>query len=67
MKLASVNDIYEVRKMSLFSDIDKLSLIDLYQPLVGASSIGLYFSLIEDPANKKSVTSSSHQMKLLFT
>jgi len=49
MKDVGLDDFYEVRKMGMVSDVDRLSLIDLYQPLIGARSSAIYLTLLEDP------------------
>ena len=44
-------DFYEVRFGSILSDSDRKVLINLYQPIVGAGSIALFFKLWSDAEN----------------
>lgn len=46
MKPVGADDYFEVRQLSLVSDVDRLSLSDLYLPLIGAHGFALYFSLL---------------------
>lgn len=53
MEYMSNFDFYEVRFGSILSDSDRKVLIDLYQPLVGAGAIALFFKLWSDCENDK--------------
>lgn len=48
MEYISNYDCYEVRFGSILSDSDRKVLIDLYQPIVGAGAIALFFKLWSD-------------------
>lgn len=48
MEYMSNYDFYEVRFGSILSDSDRKVLIDLYQPIVGAGAISLFFKLWSD-------------------
>ncbi|MCQ2742226.1 MAG: DnaD domain protein [Bacilli bacterium] len=49
MKDVGNSDFYEVKKMGLVSDVDRMSLVDLYSPLIGAKAVGVYLALLLDP------------------
>jgi len=70
MKDVGLDDFYEVRKMGLVSDIDRLSLIDLYQPLIGARASATYLTLLEDPTKDDGGLTLTHDKlfaKLVFS
>ncbi|MCH5180889.1 MAG: DnaD domain protein [Erysipelotrichales bacterium] len=46
-------DFYEIRFGSILSDSDRKVLIDLYQPIVGAGAIALFFKLWSDAENDR--------------
>lgn len=45
MTYVSPNDYYEIRLASIITNVDKDVLVELYQPLVGATAIMLYLTL----------------------
>jgi replication initiation and membrane attachment protein len=50
MKEANPSDIYEVRPLSLFTSLDEKVVVDLYEPLIGAKAVAVFFSLLaEEP------------------
>lgn len=51
MDYVSKNDFYEIRLASLITNIDKDSLLELYQPLIGASAAILYLTLLKQKRN----------------
>ncbi|MCH5172149.1 MAG: DnaD domain protein [Erysipelotrichales bacterium] len=53
MEYMSNYDFYEVRFGSILSDSDRKVLIDLYQPIVGAGAIALFFKLWSDAENDR--------------
>lgn len=53
MEYVSFNDLYEIRLASLVSNVDKDVLVELYQPLVGASATMLYITLLKQVRNNK--------------
>lgn len=53
MEYISNYDFYEVRFGSILSDSDRKVLIDLYQPIVGAGAIALFFKLWSDAENDR--------------
>ncbi len=50
-------DSYTVMNKSLITDIDKKTLIDLYQPIIGNKAVSLYFTLLND-LNKQEILSA---------
>ena len=50
-------DSYTVMNKSLITDIDKKTLIDLYQPIIGNKAVSLYFTLLND-LNKQEIIST---------
>jgi replication initiation and membrane attachment protein len=48
MKEANPSDFYEVRPLSLFSSLDEKVVVDLYEPLIGAKAVAVYFSLLSE-------------------
>lgn len=46
MKPVGADDYFEVRQLSLVSDVDRLSLSDLYLPLIGAHGFAIYNALL---------------------
>jgi len=64
MKKASVTDLYEVRQLGLVSDVEKLSLIELYQPLIGVNAVGLFNTLLLDPSNFANSISTFEQLSI---
>lgn len=51
MDYVSKNDFYEIRVASLITNIDKDSLLELYQPIVGAQAAILYLTLLKQRKN----------------
>lgn len=49
-------DSYTVVNKSIITDVDKKTLIDLYQPIIGNKAVSLYFTLLND-LNKQNVVS----------
>ena len=45
MDYVSKNDFYEIRVASLITNLDRDSLLELYQPIIGASAASLYLTL----------------------
>ena len=41
----SKNDFYEIRVASLITNLDRDSLLELYQPIIGARAASLYLTL----------------------
>jgi replication initiation and membrane attachment protein len=67
MKNVGLDDFYEVRVMGLVSDIDRQSLIDLYEPLIGARALAVYLTLLEDPTKADHGLTSTHDKLLAKT
>src|SRR5574344_278224 len=67
MKNVGLDDFYEVRVMGLVSDLDRLSLVDLYEPLIGARAFALYLTLLEDPTKDDHGLTSTHDKLLAKT
>ena len=61
MKEVSANDFYEVRAMGLVSDVDKSSLLDLYEPMIGAKAVAVYLSLLSDVSCQKADAVLTHE------
>lgn len=51
MDYVSKNDFYEIRVASLITNVDKDSLLDLYQPIIGAEAAILYLTLLKQKRN----------------
>lgn len=51
MDYVSKNDFYEIRVASLITNIDKDSLVELYQPIIGAQATILYLTLLRQTRN----------------
>lgn len=51
MDYVSKNDFYEIKVASLITNVDKDSLIDLYQPIIGAAPTILYLTLLKQKRN----------------
>ena len=51
MDYVSKNDFYEIRVASLITNVDKDSLLDLYQPIIGAQAAILYLTLLKQKRN----------------
>jgi len=51
MYYVSQNDFYEIRVASLITNIDKDSLLELYQPIIGAQAAILYLTMLKQKKN----------------
>jgi replication initiation and membrane attachment protein len=45
MKEVNPTDLYEVRALTLLSDVDRSVLVDLYEPLIGARALSVFLTL----------------------
>ncbi len=52
MDYVSKNDFYEIRVASLITNMDRDSLLELYQPIIGAKATSLYLTLSTQNKNK---------------
>lgn len=52
MKPVGADDYFEVRQLSLVSDVDRLSLSDLYLPLIGAHAFAIYNAFLLETKTK---------------
>ncbi len=52
VEYVSVNDFYEIKLASLYSNIDNDVLIELYQPIIGSLATILYLNLIKQKQNE---------------
>lgn len=53
------SDFYEIRLASLVTNVDKDVLVELYQPLIGASATILYLTLLKQKRNEEDESSYS--------
>lgn len=53
MLIVKENDYLEVNLNSLVADYDRLTLTNLYQPIIGYKAVGLYFTLLTEAENQK--------------
>ena len=51
MDYVSQNDFYEIRVASLITNLDESSLIELYQPIIGAKAASLYLTMLKHKKN----------------
>ena len=51
MDYVSKNDFYEIRFASMITNVDKDTLLELYQPLIGASACALYLTMLKQKRN----------------
>jgi len=51
MDYISKNDYYEIRFASMITNVDKDTLLELYQPLIGAASCALYLTMLKHKKN----------------
>ena len=51
MDYVSKNDYYEIRFASMITNVDKDTLLELYQPLIGAAACALYLTLLKHKKN----------------
>lgn len=56
VEYVSSNDFYEIRLASLITNVDKDSLLELYQPLIGAQATILYLTLLKQNRNAEGGT-----------
>lgn len=60
----SVNDFYDVKRMSLISDVDLETLIDFYLPLIGNNGLSIYLTLSKDISFYNGGKIQSHDLLL---
>lgn len=65
MVYLATGDMFEVHKSSLIADYDKVTVTNLYQPIIGFSALALYLTLISEASNQKVTSISSHERLLL--
>ena len=53
MHILKDSDYLEVNLNSLVADYDRLTLTNLYQPIIGYKAVGLYFTLLTEVENQK--------------
>jgi len=64
MNYVSKNDFYEIRVASLITNLDRDSLLELYQPIIGASSASLYLTLsTQKKSNGDSILKTEQLLK----
>lgn len=51
MDYISKNDYYEIRFASMITNVDKDTLLELYQPLIGAAACALYLTMLKQKRN----------------
>lgn len=64
MVILNNSDMFQVRLATLVADYDQMTITNLYQPLVGHSSIALYFTLIGEANLQKVNPIASHESLL---
>lgn len=60
MDYISEKDYYETRPASLISDIDREVLSELYQPLIGHKSVGIFLSLFHEKMKASEIDTFDH-------
>lgn len=65
MLILKEEDYLEVNLNSLVADYDRMTLTNLYQPIIGYKAVSLYFTLLTEVENQKINAITSH--KSLFT
>lgn len=65
MIILSNNDLYNVRLSTLIADYDRETIINLYQPIIGATATSVYFFLLQEFENQKVLGTSTHEQLLL--
>ena len=65
MIILSNNDLYNVRLSTLIADYDRETLVNLYQPIIGAVATSVYFFLLQECENQKILGTSTHEQLLL--
>ena len=64
MDYVSKNDFYEIRVASLITNLDRDSLLELYQPIIGASAASLYLTLsTQKKSNGDSILKTEQLLK----
>lgn len=64
MDYVSKNDFYEIRVASLITNLDRDSLLELYQPIIGASAASLYLTLsTQNKSNGGSILKTEQLLK----
>ena len=64
MDYVSKNDFYEIRVVSLITNLDRDSLLELYQPIIGASAASLYLTLsTQNKSNGGSILKTEQLLK----
>ena len=65
MIILSNSDLYKTRISTLIADYDRNTIVNLYQPIIGAVASSLYFYLLAETENQKIIGSSTHEQLLL--
>lgn len=65
MIILSSQDIYTVKISTLIADYDQRTLINLYQPIIGATAVALYNYFVAESENQKVYGPSSHESLLI--
>lgn len=64
MNYVSKNDFYEIRVASLITNLDRDSLLELYQPIIGAPAASLYLTLsTQNKSNAGSILKTEQLLK----
>ena len=61
MVVVNNKDYFEAHLASLLADYDRDTLTNLYQPIIGAISLSLYFSLWSESNSQKVASLSTHE------
>lgn len=61
MVILSTDDMFEVHLSSLIADYDKVTVTNLYQPIIGYAAMSVYFTLISEAHNQKHTSISNHE------
>ncbi|MCQ2802488.1 MAG: DnaD domain protein [Bacilli bacterium] len=64
MVVLSYNDMFDVRAHSLLADYDRDTLTNLYQPIIGYTSLAVYFTLWSESRNQNVLAFSTHEQLL---
>lgn len=64
MVILSYNDMFDVRVKTLLADYDRDTLTNLYQPIIGYSSLAVYFTLWSEVKNQNVLSFSNHEQLL---
>lgn len=65
MIILSSQDIYTVKISTLIADYDQRTLINLYQPIIGATAVALYNYFVAESENQKVYGPSNHESLLI--